>query len=402
MSKNNFSPLPFFTSKDEQTKWYAYGHDYLYECPERGILPFQIQRPHLVAYEKGAQISSSDISTEFSKALNSKGNVVSTDGSDVDTFISTIPIAEIPYNRLFVEYAQPGRYIDTDGVTQDGVMAAFGNGGTGIFLFVPLGTFGPYSKISEPYDGEIIIEKQTTSPLDITSVKVMSQMATFFYQAQPSATPKGIESIMVKSADDDEELFSISVSDVSVVADSLGVYDYIICKGLSDVVSTYDGVRRMYIELTDGINTFYSAYFTWKNPCMSIEWYDKTDLVFKDGQICYSQGFKNKMYFNAELGMPNYEFEEEVTERNGYSYPLSQVSYKKYKFTLLVPEEVCDVMRLIRLSDVVTIKCGDEEYSATSFLMTPTWQEQGYLASVECEFATDTMVKKNGKGYYIE
>ena len=43
----------------------------------------------------------------------------------------------------------------------------------------------------------------------------------------------------------------------------------------------------------------------------------------------------------------------------------------------------------------------NDTYEATSFLMTPTWAEQGYLAEVACEFTTDTVAKKVGKGVTI-
>ena len=43
----------------------------------------------------------------------------------------------------------------------------------------------------------------------------------------------------------------------------------------------------------------------------------------------------------------------------------------------------------------------NDTYEATSFLMTPTWAEQGYLAEVACEFTTDTVAKKIGKGVTI-
>lgn len=401
MKRNNFSPFPFFTSKDEQIKWYAYGRDYVYLCPDGGILPFQIKREHIgeTIYEKGSQIT--DYEQTFQYALNTNGAVVQTDGSDVDTYIATIPIAELPYQKIYVEEAQPGLYIDASGSVKAGVLASFGNELSSVTLYTPLGTFGPYSDYPNGYSGMIDVEKQNTSPLSITSVKIMSKAITTYYTAQIKGVyPKEIERAVVKNADTDEVLFSIPVSSFNLVADSSNVYDYIVCNGIYD---TYKGkgATKMYIELSDGTNTFYSAYFGWGSPCLSIEWRDKSDLIFRDGMISYANGYYNRMYFNAELGMPSYEFEEEVKERNGYSYPLSQVSYKKYKFNILAPEEVCDVMRLIRLSDVVCIRTEGRRFYATSFLITPEWQEQGYLASVACEFCTDTMVKKNGKAYAI-
>ena len=98
--------------------------------------------------------------------------------------------------------------------------------------------------------------------------------------------------------------------------------------------------------------------------------------------------------------MPDYEFEEEGEERDGYFFPEKQISEKTYKFSFLAPEYLCDVMRLIRLSDIVQVtdKYG-HLYNVDSFLIEPKWQQQGNLANVECEFQTDTVVKKIGRGY---
>ena len=59
-------------------------------------------------------------------------------------------------------------------------------------------------------------------------------------------------------------------------------------------------------------------------------------------------------------------------------------------------------MRFIRMADyvVVTDKYG-RKYNCDTFLITPKWQTQGNLASVEIEFQTDTVVKKIGRGYII-
>ena len=80
-----------------------------------------------------------------------------------------------------------------------------------------------------------------------------------------------------------------------------------------------------------------------------------------------------------------------------------QISEKTYRCTFLAPEYLCDVMRLIRLSDyvIVTDKYG-RVYNCDTFLATPTWQTQGNLASVEVEFQTDTVVKKICRGTIYE
>ena len=59
-------------------------------------------------------------------------------------------------------------------------------------------------------------------------------------------------------------------------------------------------------------------------------------------------------------------------------------------------------MRFIRMADYIHItdKYG-REYDCDTFLITPKWQTQGDLASVEIEFKTNTVVKKIGRGYNI-
>jgi hypothetical protein len=51
------------------------------------------------------------------------------------------------------------------------------------------------------------------------------------------------------------------------------------------------------------------------------------------------------------------------------------------------------------MADIVKItdRYGREYYCDT-FLITPKWQEQGDLASVEAEFQTDTVAKTIGRG----
>lgn len=164
----------------------------------------------------------------------------------------------------------------------------------------------------------------------------------------------------------------------------------------------FDGVY--YLTLSDGVQTWYSEMFTIVqdiNPYLKIEWWDIENFIFDAGQIIYKNPkFKNRLYFCSELGKPEYIFDEEAEKRDGYVFPIKQVSDKTYKCTILAPEYLCDVMRFIRMADYVTItdKYGREYYPDT-FLITPKWQTQGDLASVEIEFTTNTVAKKLGLAY---
>ena len=183
---------------------------------------------------------------------------------------------------------------------------------------------------------------------------------------------------------------------------SLG-YDVIVYPSLLPfAIDTQDGIY--YDRTTDGVNVWYSEMFTIVGDLsgyLKIEWYDVENFVFDAGQIVYQNPkFHNVLYLCTELGKPEYPFEEEGETRDGYFFPEKQISEKTYRCMALAPEYLCDVMRFIRMSDkvFVTDKYG-HQYDCDTFLITPKWQTQGDLASVEIEFETATVAKKIGRGY---
>lgn len=183
---------------------------------------------------------------------------------------------------------------------------------------------------------------------------------------------------------------------------SLG-YDVIVYPSLLPfTIDTPDGIY--YARMTDGVNVWYSEMFTIVGDLsgyLKIEWYDVENFVFDAGQIVYQNPkFHNVLYLCTELGKPEYTFEEEGETRDGYFFSEKQISEKTYRCMALAPEYLCDVMRFIRMSDkvFVTDKYG-RQYDCDTFLITPKWQTQGDLASVEIEFETATVAKKIGRGY---
>lgn len=183
-------------------------------------------------------------------------------------------------------------------------------------------------------------------------------------------------------------------------------YDVILYPSILPMpLNQFDGIY--YMTLSDGVQTWYSEMFTVVQDVsgyLKIEWWDIENLVFDAGQIVYQNpSFKNALYLCTELGKPDYEFEEDGEERDGYFFPEKQISVKTFKCTILAPEFLCDIMRFIRMADYIHItdKYG-RKYDCDTFLITPKWQTQGDLASVEIEFKTNTVVKKVGRGYMLE
>lgn len=179
-------------------------------------------------------------------------------------------------------------------------------------------------------------------------------------------------------------------------------YDVFVYDGSELDISLSEGAY--YVVFDDNGEKYYSEVFTMTSDTecyMSIEWWDKETFDFEGGRIYYDGRFKNRLLVKAELGKPEYSYEEEGEERDGLFFPSKQLSTKTYRFSFLAPEYVCDALRLARLSSHVRITdTFGHSYNADSILVTPEWLEDGFLANVVVEFTSASVVKKLGIGYF--
>ena len=165
----------------------------------------------------------------------------------------------------------------------------------------------------------------------------------------------------------------------------------------------HEGQYYLAISIAN-LGIIYSDVFTVCNKIddyLLIEYYNSYNFELKNGVIDFSDNFKFRCYLNTQVGKPEYDFEEEATERMGYTFVESQVSKKIYKFTFLAPEYLCDALRIVRLCETKQITSRLQTYDLTTFSMEPEWEDQGDLAAVECEFETDTVIANIG-GYEPE
>lgn len=127
-----------------------------------------------------------------------------------------------------------------------------------------------------------------------------------------------------------------------------------------------------------------------------IEYWNDEKIAYPGGFITTgaNNDFRYQMYVPTTICKPKYEFEEELTKRAGYKFLELQTSTKVYAFTFVAPEFICDAMRLIRLSDYIRISHDGEYYNALNFEFDVDWQEQLYLAAVDCQFETDSIIQK--------
>ena len=160
---------------------------------------------------------------------------------------------------------------------------------------------------------------------------------------------------------------------------------------------------QYYLKITINGEDFYSEVFTVVNdiePYLKIEWWDNEDFAMDAGVIAYTEPrFRNRLYLMADIAKPQYQFEEEGETRDGYFFPVKQISEKRYRFSFLASEYLLDVMRFIRMADFAQITKNGQVYSLDTFLITPEWEDNGDVAVVDAEFDTATVAKKIGLGY---
>lgn len=139
---------------------------------------------------------------------------------------------------------------------------------------------------------------------------------------------------------------------------------------------------------TDGIET--------NTNFVKLEYWNDEKLAYPNGFVTTGtdNDFKFQMYIPTTFFKPKYEFEEEITKRAGYKFLELQTCNKVFGFNFLAPEYICDALRLVRLSDYIRFTHDGEYYNALNFEYNPDWQDNGYLAAIECQFETDTIIQK--------
>lgn len=158
-----------------------------------------------------------------------------------------------------------------------------------------------------------------------------------------------------------------------------------------------------YLALSDGTNTWYSERFCFVDGTarlIRIEWFHGEDFCVPGGLVRYRAPYKNRVYLPTDIGKPVYEYTEEVVERDGRNFPVKQVSVKRFKFNVVLPEYLIDALRLVPLHDFVEVYNyrDGRTYAVDEIEMQdPAWEDFGDLADVTFEFTTDTVVVNAGR-----
>jgi len=128
---------------------------------------------------------------------------------------------------------------------------------------------------------------------------------------------------------------------------------------------------------------------------IKLQWSNSCDL----GGIYYQAGYSNKLYFDTNVGKPEYE-EETEEEYNGDGVLIStfQRLVKIYKMQVVCPEYVADALKLLPMHDNISITFLNGQYSGVirNVKVDVSWEDitDDCLATVDISFQQDDQVVK--------
>lgn len=200
------------------------------------------------------------------------------------------------------------------------------------------------------------------------------------------------------------KIAAAKTADMSIVA--FGDYNQFINTGLTSLAINLIGAGYLRLVFqktgTSDLLSYYSEMFTFlgqKKDYISIEYWNDDPFYAEDKIILYPDGvnYKNKIFIQANINKPTYDFTENGTEKDGYLNIESIISKKIFNFFFPAPEYLCDAIRLIGMHDNIYLYYEEEEYIVNRLTPNPKWENSDYLAKVEVSFECNTVLKAINK-----
>lgn len=200
------------------------------------------------------------------------------------------------------------------------------------------------------------------------------------------------------------KIAAAKTADMSIVA--FGDYNQFINTGLTSLAINVMGAGYLRLVFqktgTSDLLSYYSEMFTFlgqKKDYISIEYWNDDPFYAEDKIILYPTGvnYKNKIFIQANINKPTYDFTENGTEKDGYLNIESIISKKIFNFFFPAPEYLCDAIRLIGMHDNIYLYYEEEEYIVNRLTPNPKWENSDYLAKVEVSFECNTVLKAINK-----
>ena len=385
------SVLPWYASIEQQNarKWWVYNRVYPLFVPADSLLPFQHIRPTRLDFSEDTDLSYDDIDSGY---ITLTGQWLQPASCPTTVAIYYIPSG---VEALYVEHLpKPWNNMAVS-------IAAFNSNDECIGVYTPDFKGQDYIDVGWVLPENTSYVYVTTANTELPAPEYPCEV----YSSTPTIDQAEITMFNIYDKNGNFVTPAPDIMDsIVIVPFATEGYDVIIYQGLPASVNLAEG--QYYAEMSDGYDTWYSEVFTAVTDMsryLKIEWWDLLDFKMDAGTIVYKYGdglqFKNILYLQADIAKPEYPFEEEGETRDGYFFPIKQISTKRYKFAFFASEYLLDVMRFIRMADFAEITNAGEKYNLDTFLITPDWEDNGDVASVKAEFDTATVAKKIGTAY---
>jgi len=178
-------------------------------------------------------------------------------------------------------------------------------------------------------------------------------------------------------------------------------YDLIVYPGLANITDITPPEGQYDAVMTDGTNTWYSERFymrAYLDDLIKISYWNTKPFIFPNSHISYTSPFANFIYLNSLVNRPEYEEEEEVEKRDGYIFPIYQISKKVFRIVgVLLPEYLLDALRVVWMHTNVTVQYDGIIYPTDSIrIIYEEWESIGDLRPISIEFTTNTVVTQTG------
>lgn len=401
---NNFSVLPWYEHIEDQDfrKWWKYGSVYALYSLKSLPIPSQIMREgKKTGYNPDELIPYDEDNTQSACRLTASGGQVSDPSYDGESWVDCYNFSDFPVGTDIIILTLAETY--GDGVAwsicdEDDSPLTTGMNAGSIDLVQILEDYPTADRIYIERTTEDLVNRLYVGTGDPSAVAI--PLTTTLHKLDGTLVADVYKPGLWAGKHIETAPLGISPNNV----------DYLIF-GAGGV--TFDNpvpIGQYYLKASDGSTEWVSDVITFVNSAddyLCIEWKDDDDFYMDSGVIVYtSPTFKNRLYLQADIAKPEYEFEEEGDTRDGVFYPTKQISKKKYKFNFLATEYLLDVMRFIRMADYINISWQKPNETVhlypSTFLMTPDWEKEGDLAGVAVEFETDTVAKKIGLAYIRE
>lgn len=192
-------------------------------------------------------------------------------------------------------------------------------------------------------------------------------------------------------------------ADIGIAAKSYTTYQVVYCTGkIKNGLFTSGNRYYIGVKVGTGITAdyFYSDLFEpneYIGDMVKIQYWNLQDIDFGDYKIfsgTTSGYFQFNHYVGTEIGKPTYPFQNYISQREMYNFPLKMISNKQYTFPLIVTEPQMDALRLLAISDKIAIVFKSNTYKVLWLEFSDIeWDDEG-VGTLDATFTVNSVINR--------